>query len=53
MEFVLAHGGHWVTSVITMAPVAALSVWLLIITVRDRRHRKTEADDAAEEPEPL
>lgn len=53
MDLVLAHAGDWVTSVITMAPIAALSVWLLIITVKDRRQRKAGADDASEEPEPL
>ena len=47
MTLVLAHAGHWVTSVITMAPLFALMLWLLLVTIRDRRQGGT--DDGPEE----
>lgn len=47
MTLVLAHAGHWVTSVITMAPLLAVMLWLLLVTIRDRR--QGGFDDGPEE----
>lgn len=34
--FVLAHGGHWLASLIYLVPVALLAVSLLLASRRDR-----------------
>jgi hypothetical protein len=36
MTTVVAHAGHWITSVIYVAPLIAFLVWLLFVAVRDR-----------------
>jgi hypothetical protein len=33
----LAHAGHWVSSLLILLPTVAFIVWLVLITVRDRR----------------
>jgi hypothetical protein len=33
----IAHAGHWLVSVAYFVPVIGFLVWLLIVTVRNRR----------------
>jgi hypothetical protein len=37
---VLAHAGHWVSSLLILLPTVAFIVWLVLITVRDRRRER-------------
>ena len=46
----LAHAGHWSTSVITMAPVVAFALWLIVITIRDRRREGDDDGSGADSP---
>jgi hypothetical protein len=32
-----AHAGHWLVDLVVFAPVLAAAVWLLVVSVRDRR----------------
>jgi hypothetical protein len=34
---VVAHAGHWITYVLFLGPTLGFIVWLVVITVRDRR----------------
>ena len=36
---VLAHAGHWLTSVAYFVPVVAFLAWLVITQIKDRRGR--------------
>jgi hypothetical protein len=38
--FPLAHAGHWVSSLVILLPTVAFIVWLVLITVRDRRRER-------------
>ena len=33
----LAHAGHWITTIAYFAPVVAFLGWLVVVQVRDRR----------------
>ena len=37
---VLAHAGHWLTSVAYFVPVVGFLVWLAIVQIRERRGRE-------------
>jgi hypothetical protein len=34
---VLAHAGHWISSLLILVPTVAFILWLVAVTVRDRR----------------
>jgi hypothetical protein len=36
----LAHAGHWISSLLILLPTVAFIIWLVAITVRDRRRAK-------------
>jgi hypothetical protein len=36
----LAHAGHWISSLLILLPTLAFIVWLVAITVRDRRRQR-------------
>lgn len=36
----LAHGGHWIESVVYLVPIVGFALWLGIATVKDRRDRR-------------
>ena len=40
----LAHAGHVLVDLLTVAPVVLLIVWFAVITVRDRRRGGDAAD---------
>lgn len=46
MTLVLAHAGHWITSVIYVAPLIAFLLWLGFIAVRDRLDERHEEPDS-------
>jgi hypothetical protein len=35
-----AHAGHWISSLLILVPTVAFIVWLVAITVRDRRRQR-------------
>jgi hypothetical protein len=37
---VLAHAGHWISSLLILLPTVAFIVWLVIITIRDKRRER-------------
>ena len=39
--FVIAHAGHWISSLVILLPTVAFIVWLVLITVRDRRRERS------------
>ena len=39
---VFAHAGHWISSLLILLPTLAFIVWLVAITVRDRRRERQE-----------
>jgi hypothetical protein len=39
---VVAHAGHWAESLLILVPTVAFIVWLVAITVRDRRRQRQE-----------
>jgi hypothetical protein len=43
----LAHPGHWITSVAYFLPVLVFIAWLVVVQVRERRSGG-EGEDAAE-----
>jgi len=43
---VLAHAGHWIESVLILVPTLGFILWLVIITVRDRRRERREAQQS-------
>jgi hypothetical protein len=38
--FVLAHAGHWVSSLLILLPTVGFIVWLVLVTMRDRRRER-------------
>jgi hypothetical protein len=42
--FVIAHAGHWISSLLILLPTVAFIVWLVLITVRDRRRERERSD---------
>jgi hypothetical protein len=38
--FVLAHAGHWISSLLILVPTVAFILWLVVITIRDRRRER-------------
>jgi hypothetical protein len=38
--FVIAHAGHWVSSLLILLPTVAFIVWLVVITLRDKRRER-------------
>ena len=36
----LAHAGHWITTIAYFMPVVAFLVWLLITQIRERRRNR-------------
>jgi hypothetical protein len=42
----VAHAGHWLTSVAYFIPVVGFVVWLLVVQWRER-HADSDPDDAA------
>ena len=39
---IIAHAGHWIESVLILVPTVAFIVWLVAITIRDRRRERQE-----------
>ncbi|MEA2440780.1 MAG: hypothetical protein QOH76_2204 [Thermoleophilaceae bacterium] len=37
---VIAHAGHWISSLLILVPTLAFIVWLVAVTVRDRRRQR-------------
>jgi hypothetical protein len=37
---VIAHAGHWISSLLILLPTVAFILWLVSITVRDRRRAR-------------
>jgi hypothetical protein len=37
---VIAHAGHWVSSLLILLPTVAFIVWLVVITLRDKRRER-------------
>jgi hypothetical protein len=37
---VVAHAGHWISSVLILVPTVAFIIWLVAVTVRDRRRER-------------
>ncbi|MEA2458944.1 MAG: hypothetical protein QOC95_1916 [Thermoleophilaceae bacterium] len=37
---VIAHAGHWIESLLILLPTVAFIVWLVIVTMRDRRRER-------------
>jgi uncharacterized membrane protein len=35
-----AHAGHWISSLLILLPTVAFIIWLVAITVRDRRRER-------------
>ena len=35
-----AHAGHWISSLLILLPTVAFIIWLVAITVRDKRRAK-------------
>jgi hypothetical protein len=38
---VLAHAGHWISSLLILLPTVAFIIWLVVVTVRDRRRERS------------
>lgn len=38
---VFAHAGHWLSSLLILLPTVAFIVWLVAVTVRDRRRERS------------
>jgi hypothetical protein len=34
---IFAHPGHWLVDLLTLAPIAAVAAWFLIVAIRARR----------------
>jgi hypothetical protein len=43
---VLAHAGHWISSLLILLPTVAFIAWLVLVTVRDRRRGRDEQQSA-------
>jgi hypothetical protein len=37
---VIAHAGHWISSLLILLPTVAFIVWLVVITLRDKRRER-------------
>jgi hypothetical protein len=37
---VFAHAGHWISSLLILLPTVAFIIWLVAITVRDKRRQR-------------
>ena len=44
MTLVLAHGTHWLESVVYLVPILGFAIWLGVATVKDRRRRERGPD---------
>ena len=42
MTFLIAHAGHWLTSIAYFVPVVAFLVWLGVTQIRERRRGRQE-----------
>jgi hypothetical protein len=40
LMLVIAHAGHWIESLLILLPTVAFIVWLVIVTMRDRRRER-------------
>ena len=47
MPLPLAHAGHWILDLLTLAPVAVLALWFLITGIRSRHRTRSEERAAA------
>jgi hypothetical protein len=36
----IAHTGHWISSLLILLPTVAFIVWLVLVTLRDRRRER-------------
>lgn len=45
----IAHAGHWLTSVLYLLPGVGFLVWLAVVTIRERR---SEDDEEMPDPAP-
>ncbi len=39
---VIAHAGHWIESLLILLPTVAFIVWLVAVTMRDRRRDRQQ-----------
>ena len=37
---VFAHAGHWISSILILVPTVGFIVWLVAVTVRERRRER-------------
>jgi hypothetical protein len=37
---VLAHAGHWISSLLILLPTVAFIIWLVAVTLRDKRRQR-------------
>jgi hypothetical protein len=42
MAPVVAHTGHWISSVLILVPTVGFILWLVAVTVRDRRRAREQ-----------
>jgi len=38
---VIAHAGHWISSLLILLPTVAFIFWLVAVTLRDRRRERS------------
>ena len=39
---VFAHAGHWIESLLIMVPTVGFVIWLVVVTMRERRRERRE-----------
>jgi hypothetical protein len=39
---VFAHAGHWISSLLILLPTVAFIIWLVVVTMRDRRRERSK-----------
>jgi hypothetical protein len=44
LVLVFAHAGHWISSLLILLPTVAFIVWLVAVTVRDRRRERSRSE---------
>jgi hypothetical protein len=41
---IFAHAGHWISSLLILLPTVAFILWLVVVTMRDRRRERSGGD---------
>jgi hypothetical protein len=39
---VFAHAGHWIESLLILVPTLGFIIWLVVVTMRERRRERRE-----------